>query len=573
MIIRQRNQLIKQTSSILPLRVINYYLNTNSNLSLNQHYHYKYDQMGILYIRFNLSNNSNDYSLIDFLNHFDYLLKHNDKYINIVMHKKSTIKELMFTIDLNNSLKSIQQLVELLFQINEHLKTSQINLTACLHIGYLNEILIHFLKYPKIDIWSEHISFIQLLISKIQSNHCLITSSVYHLLNDLYLFRTAGSIIHTQTNIENNTNIYFLLGRLIGDNVFQVRNKILSLKENITMLFQGRNALPLTINQPNNGTIPKSSSTDESQFSQNQYKHNSQNDKNLSTTTTTSSSGIHNDQQSLLKQSSRKNVRISNQSTYRHSLLEALNPTANSLHQITPIKTLPKMIHLSENDFWSAKDALSSESKCLMLTQKMINVSTGEIFQYKISSYVFILLDNNNRCKSTPPTSNRPFSSERKSSTEDNFRQLLQEQSSKDLIKPSHSLSTTNEETISSFSGWDDPPSSSLPVNSEQQQEPIQQTSPPPIVDSYYSSRPSDVSFTVNMTTSDAKSTVSTVTSRQQQINSFRPIPFNLARKLIAETSESEMSVQHEPWTRNIVYQSKDLQRTRLSSSYNNLSK
>jgi hypothetical protein len=345
------------------------------------------------------------------------------------------------------------------------------------------------------------------------------------------------------------------------------------LKENITMLFQGRNALPLTINQPNNGTIPKSSSTDESQFSQNQYKHNSQNDKNLSTTTTTSSSGIHNDQQSLLKQSSRKNVRISNQSTYRHSLLEALNPTANSLHQITPIKTLPKMIHLSENDFWSAKDALSSESKCLMLTQKMINVSTGEIFQYKISSYVFILLDNNNRCKSTPPTSNRPFSSERKSSTEDNFRQLLQEQSSKDLIKPSHSLSTTNEETISSFSGWDDPPSSSLPINSEQQQEPIQQTSPPPIVDSYYSSRPSDVSFTVNMTTSDAKSTVSTVTSRQQQINSFQPIPFSLARKLIAETSESEMSVQHEPWTRNIVYQSKDLQRTRLSSSYNNLSK
>jgi len=222
MIIRQRNQLIKQTSLIFPLRVINYYLNTNTNLSLTQHYHSKYDYMGLLYIRFNLINNQDEYSLIDFINKIDYLLKNNDNYLNIVMHKKSTIKELMFSIDLNNSLNSIQKLVEFLFQINDCLKTLQINLTACLHIGSINEILIHFQKYPKIDLWSEHITFIQLLISKIQLNHCLITSSVYHLLNDLYLFRTAGSIINTQMNIDNNTNIYFLLGRLIGENIFQV---------------------------------------------------------------------------------------------------------------------------------------------------------------------------------------------------------------------------------------------------------------------------------------------------------------------------------------------------------------
>ena len=360
MIIRQRNQLIKQTSFILPLRVINYYLNTNSNLSLTQHYHYKYEHMGLLYIRFNVSNNN---SLIDFLNHFEYLMKNNEKYLNIVMHKKSTIKELIFSMDLNNSLKSIQQLVELLFQITEHTKTFQINLTACLHIGYVNEILIHFSKYPKIDIWSEHISFIQSLMSKVQLNHCLITSTVYQLLNDLYLFRTAGSIANTQMNIENNTNIYFLLGRLIGDNVFQ-----------------GRNALPITINQSTNGSIPKSSSTDESQFSQNQYKHNSQTDKNLSTTT--SSSGIHNDQQSLLKQSSRKHVRISNsnQPTYRNSLLQALNPTTNHLHQISPIKKLSKMIHVREDSRWGAKDVGTSENKCLMLTQNMINGSTGKLF-------------------------------------------------------------------------------------------------------------------------------------------------------------------------------------------------
>jgi hypothetical protein len=237
MIIRQRNQLIKQISSILPLRVINYYLNTNWNLSLTQHYHSKYDRMGLLYIRFTPSNTTDEYSLINFITNIEYLLNNNDKYTNIVMHKKSTIKEMIFSLDLNNSLKSIQQLVELLFQIDEYLKSYQINLTACLHIGSINEILIHFTKYPKIDIWSEHISFIQLLISKIQINHCLITSPVYHLLNDLYLFRTAGSIIDTQMNIENHTNIYFLLGRLIGDNVFQVR-KIFVYENKISLYSQ-----------------------------------------------------------------------------------------------------------------------------------------------------------------------------------------------------------------------------------------------------------------------------------------------------------------------------------------------
>ena len=130
------------------------------------------------------------------------------------------------------------------------------------------------------------------------------------------------------------------------------------------------------------------------------------------------------------------------------------------------------------------------------------------------------------------------------------------------------------------------------------------------MIDCYYPRRPCDLSFTVNMTTTeddsssrtDTKSTVIasptstvvTVTSpapqpplppppppvissqSQQQVPKCRPVPFNLARKLIAETSESalsEISVEqsHEPWTQNIVYQSKHPQRTRLSSSYSNL--
>jgi hypothetical protein len=75
------------------------------------------------------------------------------------------------------------------------------------------------------------------------------------------------------------------------------------------------------------------------------------------------------------------------------------------------------------------------------------------------------------------------------------------------------------------------------------------------------------------MTTADNKSNVSTATSQQQSISNVRSIPFNLAHKLIADTSGSEISIPHEPWTQNIVYQSKNLRQTRLSSSYNNLSK
>ncbi|CAF2494522.1 unnamed protein product [Rotaria sp. Silwood2] len=658
-IIRQRDELIKQTSLYLPLRVIDYYLRSDSDLALSQHYHIKYDRMALLYINFLSLNIEHEYLLINYINDIEYLLKNNENYIDIVMHKKSTIKEIMFSIDINtdDSIKNLQQLIELLFHIDERLKqisSSTINLAACLHIGCVHEILIHFEKYPKIDLWSENITLLQLLISKTQVNHCITTAPIYHLLNDLYLFRTAGSIVSTQINTANNTNIYYLLGRLIGDNVFQ-----------------GRNALPLTIGHTNVGTVQKSSSTDDSHHSQSSELHcklNSQKEQNhtqaSTTTTTTSSSIVLNEQQTLLKQSSssssaRKHVRISNHlssienPSYRQTLLQALNATTknntnnnNTQHQISPIKKLsnrlitkkntpspipkefyvPRMTHLSDNSCWSSREAMiqseTSGSKCLILTQQMLNGST----------------DDNSRCKSTPPppssarisASNRHLSIERKSFTEEDFRQLLQEQSTKDANNASRSLSITNEETTSSFSGWDDIPSSPLPsiksnhVNVQQKQEESIKPTSSPLVDCYYPRRPCDLSFTVNMTTieddnssrTDAKSTiiaspsstVVTITSpqppppppppplpptqptlpvsiakptvitspSQQQIPRYRPAPFNLARKLIAETSESalsEISVEyhHEPWTQNIVYQSKDPQRTRLSSSYSNL--
>lgn len=186
------------------------------------------------------------------------------------------------------------------------------------------------------------------------------------------------------------------------------------------------------------------------------------------------------------------------------------------------------------------------------------------------------------------------------------------------MNNPSRSLSTTNEETASSFSGWDDvPPSPMLSIKSgqgnTQPQDLVKPKLPSPVIDCYYPRRPCDLSFTVNMTTTEDEtssraetkstvvaspsSTVVTLTSpvlavstpvnivqtpikpslpQLPQMSKYRPMPFNLARKLIAETSESALSEisierQHEPWTQNIVYQSRHPQRTRLSSSYSNL--
>jgi hypothetical protein len=230
-VVRQRNELIQQATDLLPLRVINYYLRTDTDHAPSQHYHCQYDRMALLYVHFHPITIEHEYLLMDFLHDIEHVMKTNDKYAHIVIHRKATLKQLLFSIDIDHSesIQYLQQLVELLFQIDERLKqlsTSTLHLSACLHIGHVNEVFIHLERYPKVDLWSEHISLLQLLMTKTQGNHCLATASVYHLLNDLYLFRTAGSIVNSQINPANNTNIYYLLGRLIGDNVFQVMIKV-----------------------------------------------------------------------------------------------------------------------------------------------------------------------------------------------------------------------------------------------------------------------------------------------------------------------------------------------------------
>lgn len=229
-VVKQRDDLIKQTSFFLPIRVIKYYLRIDSDPAVSQHYHHHYNRMALLNIRFMSESVEQNYFLVDFHNDIEYLLKTNDKFGEIVLHRKATIKEIIFSLDIDHQdpSKSLQNLIELLFQIDERLKqlaSNTIQLKACLHVGNVQEILIHLDKYPKVDLWSDHISLLQLLMSKIQPNHCLTTAPVFHLLNDLYLFRTAGFIVNTQINVSNNTNIYYLLGRLTGDNVFQVMKK------------------------------------------------------------------------------------------------------------------------------------------------------------------------------------------------------------------------------------------------------------------------------------------------------------------------------------------------------------
>ena len=376
MIVRQRNQLIKQISMTFPQRMIQFYLNPLAHSSLTQHYHHKYEHMGLLYIHFDRDPSM----LTELINTIDYALKTNERYSKIVLHRKSTSKALIFSMDLSSSLKSIEDLVELLFQIHEHLQSHEICLAACVHICPITEILIHLRNSPRIDLWSEHLSLMEYLLSKIQVKHCLITSSVYQVLQNLYLFRTAGAIIQTRWKIELNSQIYYLLGRLMGENVFQ-----------------GRHTLPLTINQSQRNSL---SITDPSASS-----------NRLSSPTISSA---------LIPQSS------------RHTLVKILHP---------------------------------------------------------------------------PP--------------------LLSDEK-----LPSNK---TNEETTSSFSGWDD---NDKPLDS------------------------CDVTFTVNMTTTTAKKPPIVSPPR-------RRMGFNLARKLIAETSESEVSVHRQPWTRNIVYQ----QHARRSSSYNHLDK
>ena len=223
--LRQRHELIQQTSLLLPMRLIAYYLNNASDATLTQHYHVKYDRMALLSIHFRVFPHEQEYVLVDFLHHLDYVVKTNERYVNIVMHRKSTVNEILFSNDMDRSVDAIHQLVELLFLVDERLKQrfqSQIDLTACLHIGSVHEILVHLERSPRTDLWSEHITFMQLLMSHVQANHCLVTAAAYQRLNDVYLFRTAGSIHRTQMSIGNHTAIYYLLGRLIGENTFEV---------------------------------------------------------------------------------------------------------------------------------------------------------------------------------------------------------------------------------------------------------------------------------------------------------------------------------------------------------------
>jgi hypothetical protein len=216
---RQRTDFERRMLNVLPARVLNYYLHSNATITSMQHYHVRYEHMALLSVYIHVDQS---HFLVNFLQEIQLLVKTTDIFRNIVMKTSSSIKHVLFSVDIQTSRTDLFALVELLFQIDQRLKHDvhrQGHLSACLHIARVNEIFVHFQKQPKVDLWSDDIAFIRHVMSSVPADHCLATKSVYRLLNELYLFRTAGSI-HT---VNHQSNIFYLLGRFIGENIFQVR--------------------------------------------------------------------------------------------------------------------------------------------------------------------------------------------------------------------------------------------------------------------------------------------------------------------------------------------------------------
>jgi hypothetical protein len=99
-----------------------------------------------------------------------------------------------------------------------------------LNVGQVTEALMHT-DTPTINNWGEGILISNHLVSQSDFNHCIVTEEVYNLLNDKYLYRPAGSFLveYTTTFKQQEQqsaqyiSIYYLLGRIIGDNIFKGR--------------------------------------------------------------------------------------------------------------------------------------------------------------------------------------------------------------------------------------------------------------------------------------------------------------------------------------------------------------
>lgn len=94
-------------------------------------------------------------------------------------------------------------------------------------MGSVTEALVHTEK-PRIDNWGDGILVAEHLLNQAELNHCIVTADVYSILKDRYLYRPAGSfyIENKETNEQRYITIYYLLGRLIGDNIFKGRNSL-----------------------------------------------------------------------------------------------------------------------------------------------------------------------------------------------------------------------------------------------------------------------------------------------------------------------------------------------------------
>ena len=128
---------------------------------------------------------------------------------------------------------NLSLLVEFLFAIQEKINdfndkmNTNCSICASINIGCVTEALVHTEK-PRIDNWGDGVLVADHLLAQSEPNHCIVTEDVYHILKDRYLYRPAGSfyIENKETRDQRYITIYYLLGRLIGDNIFKGRNSL-----------------------------------------------------------------------------------------------------------------------------------------------------------------------------------------------------------------------------------------------------------------------------------------------------------------------------------------------------------
>lgn len=261
-IANNNKQLNKQLRSYLPKRAINFYL---SNQDASQ-YHYfssnpqvailnviiKHESKNVQNKMSSLLNGNQDLEYckdyLSIMNSINQILQ-KDRFDSIGLKKcigTHFIATCGFKEDNYSLASSLTILIEFLFSIQEKINdfndkmNFNCSISASINIGHVTEALVHVEK-PQIDNWGNGILLAKLIGDQAEPNHCVVTEDVYNILKDRYLYRPAGSFIVDDSITclpTPHIQIYYLLGRIIGDNIFKGKQSLpkagrpLSLHEN-----------------------------------------------------------------------------------------------------------------------------------------------------------------------------------------------------------------------------------------------------------------------------------------------------------------------------------------------------